>query len=145
MFPMITNLVKKGEKHYRVLGTALLSVLVGSSIVLGIFSVAPHFIISKLAPNYTSVSSLLVPMTVIFLFYGLVNLFANYFLSIQRYWLLMPLAIGSLLEIGLIMTYHDSIAQVIKMVTIAQMVTLVGFVLYYVKMKYQSIKSWLTV
>jgi O-antigen/teichoic acid export membrane protein len=145
MFPMITNLVKKGEKHYRVLLIALVSVLAGSSIVLGVFSVAPNFIISKLAPNYTHVSYLLVPMTVIFLFYGLVNLFANYFLSLQKYYLLVPLAVGSILEIGLIMAYHDSVAEVIKMVTIAQMVALLGFVLYYVRMKYRSIKTWFMV
>lgn len=145
MFPMITNLVKKGEKHYRVLMTALISVLAGSSVVLGVFSVAPNYIISKLAPNYTHVSNLLVPMTVIFLFYGLVNLFANYFLSLQKYWLLVPLAVGSLMEIGLIVAYHDSIAEVIKMVTIAQMVTLLGFVLYYVKTKSRSIKAWFVV
>ena len=141
MFPMITNLVKKGEKHYRVLLTALLSVTAASSIVLVAFSIAPNWIIAKLAPNYTSVSYLLVPMTIIFMVYGLINLFANYFLSLQKYWLLLPLAIGSCLEIGLISAYHDSIAEVIKMVSIAQMVTLIGFVLYYVKTKYQSIKA----
>lgn len=141
MFPMITNLVKKGEKHYRVLLTALISTLVASSVVLAIFSIAPTFIISKLAPNYLAVANLLVPMTVIYLIYGLVFLFANYFLSLQKFWLLLPLAVGSFLEIWLVAAHHGSIAEVIQMVTIAQMVTLIGFVLYYVKTKYRSIKS----
>lgn len=135
MFPMIADLVKKNQRHFPVLLTATVAALAGSGVVLGIFSAAPTFIISKLAPNYVAVSAYLVPMTVIFLIYGLVNLFANYFLSLRRYVFLWPLALGGVLEIILIGLFHQNITQVIKMVTLAQTVALVGLLLLYLFIK----------
>lgn len=143
MFPMIADLLKKQERHFPVLLTAMVSVLAGSGIVLGIFAVAPYFIISKLAPNYTSVSHLLVPMTVIFFVYSLTNLFANYFLSLKRYSFLLALALGGCLEILLVALYHGSMTQVIQMVTLAQTVTLVGLVWLYLYLKRLRLKETL--
>ncbi len=141
MFPMISDLIKKNERHFPVLLTATVAVLTGSVLVMGVFAVAPNFIISHLAPNYSQVADLLVPMTVIFLVYGLTNLFSNYFLSLKRYMFLLPLALGGVAEIVLISLFHDNINTVIKMVTISQGVALAGLLTYYLFLKRMRINE----
>ena len=120
MFPMVSSLVKKGEKHVRLLFTTVLMVLSASLVTLGIFAAAPTTIVRILTPNYVNVADMLVPMTVIYLVYSLISVMTNYFLSIKRFTFLWPLGLGTLLEVGLLMAYHPDILTVIKLIILAQ-------------------------
>lgn len=125
MFPMIAERVKQGVKHYTLLISTLMAVLLSSVVILGIFAAAPATIVGTLTPDYVHVAQYLVPMTVIFLIYGLVNVMSNYFLSLKDYTFLIPLAVMSIVEIVLISLYHGSLVQVIQMVIVAQTALLI--------------------
>ncbi|MDO8472122.1 MAG: hypothetical protein Q7S64_03190 [bacterium] len=120
MFPMIAERLKQGVKHYKLLLTTLVAVMLSSVVILGIFAAAPAAIVGLLTPDYVHVSQYLVPMTVIFLVYGLVNVMTNYFLALKDYSFLIPLGVMSVMEIVLITLFHGSLVQVIQMVIVTQ-------------------------
>lgn len=139
MFPMVSDLVKRGERHVRLLFTTIVVVLAASLITLGIFAAAPTTIIRILTPNYVHVANLLVPMTIIFLVYSLVNVMTNYFLSIKSYHFLWPLGVMSVAEIVLLTAYHPDILSVIKVVILSQTVLLAALLGLYAYGKRQQI------
>lgn len=139
MFPMVSDLVKRGERHVRLLLTTLVVVLAASLVTVGIFAAAPTTIIRILTPNYVHVANLLVPMTIIFLVYSLVNVMTNYFLSIKNYRFLWPLGIMSLAEVVILVMYHPDILSIIQVVILTQTVLLAGLLGLYMFDKRQQI------
>ena len=133
MFPMVSDLVKRGERHVRLLFTTLMVVLAASLVTVGIFAAAPTTIIRILTPNYINVANLLVPMTVIFLVFSLVNVMTNYFLSVKNFQFLWPLGVMAIVEIIALQAYHPDILSVIKVVILVQtalLALLLGVYLY---------------
>jgi len=142
MFPMIADRIKKGVKHYTLLVATLVTVMVTSVVVLGVFAAAPAAIVGFLTPDYVGVAEFLVPMTVIFLVFGLVNVMTNYFLSLKDYTFLIPLGVMAVVEIVLITLFHSTIVQVIQMVIVAQTVLLLLLILIYGMMKKEQLVSF---
>lgn len=146
MFPMVSDLVKRGERHVRLLFTTLVVVLAASLVTVGIFAAAPTTIIRILTPNYVNVANLLVPMTVIFLVYSLVNVMTNYFLSVRNYRFLWPLGLMAIAEIVVLTAYHPDILSVIKAVILVQTIllaSLLGIYLYGKKKQIMTaINAW---
>ncbi len=135
MFPMIADRIKKGVKHYMLLVATMVTVLFTSVIVLGLFAAAPRAIIGFLTPDYVNVAEFLVPMTIIFLVFGLVNVLTNYFLSLKDYLFLVPLGVMAVVEIVLITLFHSTVVQVIQMVIVSQTILLLLLVFIYAMMK----------
>jgi len=142
MFPMIADRIKKGVKHYTLLVATLVTVLLTSVVMLGIFAAAPAAVVGLLTPDYVGVAQFLVPMTVIFLVYGLINVMTNYFLSLKDYAFLIPLGVMSVVEIILISLFHSTVVQVIQMVIISQTVLLLLLILIYGMMKKDQLISF---
>lgn len=141
MFPMISDLVGRGIKHFKLLLTTFISVLGASLLVLGIFAALPNTVVTVLTPNYVHVAYLLVPMTVIFVIYSLVNLMSNYYLSIKNYSFVWPMGFFSLMEVILIYVYHNNISEIIKSAVLAQTLLLFVLILMYIFGKKKQLKE----
>jgi len=141
MFPMISDLVGRGEKHFKLLLLTLFTVLSSALVVLGVFAALPNTVVGALTPNYISVANLLVPMTVIFVVYSLVNLMSNYYLSIRQYGFIWPLGFFALMEVILINFFHGSMMEVIKSAIMAQTLLLFVFMLLYLSGKKNQLQE----
>lgn len=100
MFPLIATQRSRGEKHYSTLIGATLITLVGSAIILFLYTAFDSQIVTALyGKSYQALSSLLPTSAGLVIVLSLVNLMSQYFLSIQRYWFIAEMAVAA---IGLI-------------------------------------------
>lgn len=115
MFPKISSLYAKRERHFPVLAQTFIVVSALSVAVMTFFMIFPEFSIQILfGQQYLAFSSLLGPLSLAMLLLALINVFTNYFLAIGRLTFIIPLAGFTLLEIILFFLFHQSLKQIIN-------------------------------
>lgn len=145
MFPMISDLQGRDEKHYRILLQSIVLLT-----VVGLIGVAGYFLIPNLVVKtlygaaFLPVAPLLGLFGIVMLLYSLVNLWINYFLSIGEKNFVWWLGLSVIVEIALLLTRHANFEMVVQDLLAA---TTVGFVLmsgYYCYLKRQQFRELLT-
>lgn len=132
MFPMIADLFARGEKHFHLLLTTFFAVFGSSLAILVVFMIAPRFVINTLyGTRFIEVWPYLASMGLVMLIYGLVNLMANYFLSIGQMKFVPYLIFFTLLEIILIVLIHSSIGQLVIILMLVQICLLLVLLTLY--------------
>ncbi len=136
MFPMISDLQGRQEKHYKIL---MLSFILVTAI--GICGVVGYYLLPNLAVNilygsaYQSIAPLLGVFAVVMLLYSLINLWINYFLSIGDTLFLLPLGVAMVTEIITLVLRHQSFNQVISGLMLSMIVGFVLLTCYYLFLK----------
>lgn len=113
-----------------------------SAISIGIIVVClsfPETIITLLfGDNYTAMAPLLWKYAIATSMFAISNIFAYYYLSLDKYIPVVISGVFGMLQIGLVIFYHDSLEQVVHMQIIA-MSLLLGIQLVF--FKYDQVKS----
>ena len=115
MFPMISEKITKGEKHFKILIGATLLTAAGSALMIGAYLVAPGLIVKILyGDKYLAAAFLLAPLGIYVMFYSLINLFANYFIAIKDFVFVSLYVVVIVIQIVMINLAHNSLLDVAK-------------------------------
>lgn len=145
MFPMISDLQGRDEKHYRVLLQSIILVLTVSLVGVTGYYLFPELIVKILyGSDYLPVASLLGLFGIVMMLYSLINLWINYFLSIGDRHFIWPLILSVIIEIGLLLARHETFLHVIEDLLIAMIIGFVVLTGYYVSLKRMQISQLLT-
>jgi len=133
MFPLI---VQKHSRNENFTGTFKLSLLLVfvSSVTLAIFyALFPKFSILFFLKKeeYLAISTLLVPFAVFTSLYSLLVIIANFYLSIKKTKIFIPIILGSILQIILITIFHQTFLQIILISIVIIFLLDVLLLLYY--------------
>lgn len=114
MFPMAAEKNANGQKHFYLLRDAIIIVLLISMAILGLYLFIPEVIIKLLlGSEFLEVARFLVPFGIMMVFYSLVNLLVNYYLSINNTRIAYLPIVFSLILVILMVLFHGSLAQII--------------------------------
>jgi O-antigen/teichoic acid export membrane protein len=138
MFPIVTRKYTNKESYRNTLVLSLFLVFIPSFCLTIFYFLYPTFIIGVSLRNvdYLQGSSLLGFMAIYMSIYSLLYVLVNFYLSIKRTRVYIPLAIGSLLQIILLWFYHETFFQVVFVsiaVSALLLITLLLYLILYVK------------
>lgn len=145
MFPMVTGLYEKGEKHWRLLFSALFLITVLGLCVVAVYFIVPTFSVKILfGSKYLSVASALPLFGLAMLLYSLCYAMSNYFLSIKKTGFIIPLALFTILETILIWFYHGSFITIIKILIFIFALTLAVLTTIYALHKKSQLANYIS-
>ena len=133
MFPLIVQKHSKGANFSNTFKLALGLVLLPSLVLSLIYFFFPKFSILFFLKRqeYLSISPILGLFGFYIMFYNVLYLFANFYLSIKKTRIYIPILIAALLQIVLITLYHQSFMQIIMISFVLVLLLVIGFLLYY--------------
>ena len=119
MFPKVNELYRKNKKSKNILYKSMLMVLGFGFLITLVYFLFSNFIINLLYGElYLEAASLLGWFAVIMTLFSLVYLMSFYNLSLNKKNFLYILALFNILEIALIYKFHNTLAQVVSILTI---------------------------
>ena len=131
LLPKVIQLKKQGENTLPILLKYVIYIVILSSLIVAFTWMFPEFVVKIMfGEEYVSISYLLWKYALATSIFAIANIFAYYFLSIDKY---IPVIVSAILgstQIGLIVLYHNTLEQVVYMQIIA-MITLLIFQLSY--------------
>ncbi len=136
MFPMISDLQGRDQKHYGILLQSLLLVA-----VIGLCGTAGYFLLPNLVVNilygsaYLAIAPLLGLFGIVMFLFSIINLWVNYFLSIANKAFIWCLAVSVVVEIGLLLIHHDNFLMITESLLVAMVIGFVLLTCYYLYLK----------
>jgi O-antigen/teichoic acid export membrane protein len=144
MFPMISDLMGRNEKHYRLLAQSFGIVTLIGLIGVGGYYLLPNFVIKVLyGSDYISIAPLLGIFGITMLLYSYINLWVNYFLSIGNKGFVWVLLAPVIAELVLLWMYHDTFVSVVNSLLISMIIGMVGLTGYYFSLKKQQLTKFI--
>lgn len=136
MFPMVVQRITRKEKYHHIFLLSLVLVSLPSIAVTVFYFAFPEFAISIFNKNksYLELAPYLGIFGIYISLYSILYVIANFFLSINKTKVAIPIAIGAVLQVGLIWLFHDTFMQII-LISLA----LVGLLLIILLLYYLSI------
>jgi O-antigen/teichoic acid export membrane protein len=124
MFPIVVQKYSKKENFTRTFTLSLLLVLLPSALIAIFYILFPDFSILFFLKkeNYLAISHLLTPFAIFIVLFSLLSIIANFYLSIKKTNVYIPIVLGALAQIVLICLFHNSFQQII---TISLVITLI--------------------
>ncbi len=136
MFPMISELNIKGNKHYKIFLFSMLFTLVGALIILGLYVIMPGKIILILyGEKFVGFYNYLPEVGMIFLFYSLINLMANYYMAIKEFFFVWFYAASIIALIIAVTLSHSTLTVVIREMIVVFAIQFVLMTAYYLYQK----------
>ncbi len=133
MFPMAAEAHKKNGNHNLILRDSLILVSLISVSLLFFYSVLPEQIVKILiGSKYLAIAPYLSWFGLAMFLFSLVNLLAQYMLSIHKLKHIYLLGSGILLQIILIYFFHQNINQIIYIMNGVMLYLLLAYILYYI-------------
>lgn len=133
MFPLVAG-AENIIQAQSFLKKTLLAILFLSLPVLFFYFLFPEIVIKMLiSDKFIQVSPFLGWLGLAIFFYGLVQVFSQYFLSLGKKGFLPILIGGVFLETILISWRHESLGQIVGAINLAMAITLVGLLVLYLK------------
>lgn len=117
MFPLVVQKYEKKENYDSILKLSLALVLLGSTLIVIFYFLFPEVVINFFLKNkeYLKASSLIGIYGILIATYALLSIVVNFYLSIKRTKVFIPLIIASLTQVVLVSMYHQSFLQIITM------------------------------
>ncbi len=139
MFPMVAEKYKKGEEHKHLLAQSLKIVALVCGTGVLIYFLFPKILVRVFFGSaYLSIAHLVGLVGLAMFFLALNNVFLNYYLSIHKFKFIYILVCATVLEITLILFYHNSIKQIVLNVLISMGLLFIGLMVFYL---YQNKKN----
>ena len=135
MFPLAVKKYAKKQSHHKLLFASLLLVLIPSISLTFFYFMAPEFTINFFLKrqDYLAISDKIGLFGIYMTVYSLLSVLINFYLSIQKTKVYIPVLIAAITQIVLIFIFHSSLFQVIQIsLTIASML-LCLLLIYYVR------------
>ena len=136
MFPKTSQLFEMGGAHSSVLRKAMLltSLLAGGVVI--IYGVFPQFIINVLfLGKYSTTSPYLFRYGLAMAFFAVSNLLIFYFLSLNRTMVAYPLLGAMLVQVILIVLFHNNIDQIVSIMLLSSVICLMLMLFFYLRMR----------
>jgi len=144
MFPLVSERIAKGDKHYRLFIYSLIATLAGALLILGIYVLAPTKVITVLyGQSYTSMYHLLPQVGLFVVFYTLINLIANYFLAIRDFTFLWFCLIIIVAQPAVIAFWHPSIQSVVRLLVSSTGLLFASIISYYLFTKKDQLLKYI--
>jgi len=133
MFPIIVQKHTKGLHFSNTFKMSLVLVVVPSLLLTLMYFLFPDFMVIFFLKRqqYLAVAPLLALFGLYMTFYSMLYLLANFYLSIKKTKIYIPILIGALLQIVLITIYHQNFMQIIMMSFVLILLLVIGFLVYY--------------
>ncbi len=133
MFPLIVQKHSKSENFTNTFKISLLLVFVPSLLLTIFYSFFPKFSILFFLKNqeYLAINSLLVPFAIYISLYSLLSIISNFYLSIKKTKVFLPIILGAILQVTLIYFYHHTFLQIISISLAITFLLVTGLLLYY--------------
>lgn len=114
MFPLITQKHTKNENFHEIFRLSLVLVLLSSAAITIFYFIYPEFVIRLSTKEaYLPVASYLGIFGVFVSTYSLLSITTNFYLSIKKTAIFLPIIIGAILQTILIWVYHQNFLQII--------------------------------
>lgn len=125
LLPKVIQLKKEGKNTQPILMQYVLYIALLSTVIVGGTYLFPETIVHLMfGDNYVAIAPLLWKYALATSVFAIANIFAYYFLSIDKYFPVVVSAVLGLTQIGLIVLYHNSLEQVVEMQIIAMLILL---------------------
>lgn len=133
MFPIVVQKFNKKENYTNTFFLSLLLVLLPAVALLIFYSLFPKLTILFFLKNahYLAALNLLPYFSIFITLYSLLNIISNFYLSIKRTKIAYPITVGAIIQIILIVLFHNSYLQIVTISGGITLVLLIGFLLYY--------------
>ncbi|MFP4844934.1 oligosaccharide flippase family protein [Winogradskyella sp. PE311] len=139
LLPAVVELKKEGKETASVLFKYVGYIAIISFIIVLACVLLPELIINILfGEQYISMAPLLWKYAIATSMFAISNIFAYYYLSLDKYVPVIISGVFGMLQMGLVVFYHDSLEQVVHMQIVAMILLLViqlGFFIYESKTK----------
>jgi len=115
MFPILMSRLHKGENMQGTLFLSIILVFIPSLFLAVLYAALPQFFISLFlgGNSYLRVSNYLSLYGIYIAIFSVINILANYFLTIQRENMLFAISIAAVTQIAGIIFFHSNFFQVI--------------------------------
>lgn len=142
MFPLITEQVSKGSKHYKTLFQATLLTLMFSLLFFLVFYLFQNNIITFFYGNgFAGLEFLLPKVSILVICLSLINLMSAYFMSIKQFTFLYMYSITLVFQVVYIRNNNDSIMEVLNGLQIGSALLLFSMLSYYVYSKRRQLAT----
>lgn len=143
MFPVLSKQKYSGEKHYKTLAITLLITISMGAVILFAYYLFPKTIIAILyGSQYAEAYRFLSFSGAFMLLYSVINMLINYYLAIERFFVLWLLAITIFAQIILFIFYHNSIELILRLFVFTLVSLFALIVMYYLFERKQLILSY---
>jgi O-antigen/teichoic acid export membrane protein len=133
LLPKVIELKKEGKKTHLILFKYIGYISFLSCVITTICALFPETIVQLLfGESYLEISSLLWKYSLATSLFAVSNIFAYYFLSLDQYIPVIISGIFGLLQLVLIIWFHETLAQVVQMQIIAMFALLGIQILFYI-------------
>jgi O-antigen/teichoic acid export membrane protein len=133
MFPLAVKKYAKQESHHRLLFASLLLVLIPSLALTAFYFAAPEFTITFFLKNkeYLMVADKVGLFGIYMTLYSILSILVNFYLSIKRTKVYIPVFLAALIQLVLIVIFHESLLQVVIISAAVTFLLVLGLLLYY--------------
>lgn len=133
MFPLIVQKHAKGESYINTFRLSIAMVLIPSILLTLFYYFFPDFSILFFLKrkDYLTIAPYLSMFGLYITFYNVVILFANFYLSIKKTNIYLPVLIAAILQIVLITLYHQTFFEIIMISFGLILLLAIGFLVYY--------------
>jgi len=136
MFPMTAAAYSNNTDHSKILKKTIFLVSLVSFGILFFYFLFPEIIIKILiGSKFLSISKYLGWFGAAMFLCSLINLFLQYFLSIQKINCTYFVGIGAVLQIALISFWHNALWQIVLIMNVVMSLILISLTAYYLKTK----------
>ncbi len=134
LLPTVVSLKKEGKETASVLFKYIGYIVSISAVIVITCFLFPELIITLLfGGSYTSMAPLLYKYAIATSLFAISNIFAYYYLSLDKYIPVILSGILGMLQIVLITVFHETLEQVVHMQIVAMLILLVVQLLYFFK------------
>lgn len=135
MFPHIVQKYARKESYHNDFLLSLFLVFLPSLILIFFYFIIPELILTiSTKQDYVKGAPMLGFFSIFSTLYALLYIFTNFYLSIKKTIISLPLAVAAILQIVLIWFFHGSFFQVIFISVSVLSLLLIVFLLYYLKL-----------
>lgn len=133
MFPMVVQKHTRRENYQNILRISVLLILLPSIALTIFYFIFPQLTIRFFLKNeeYVSAASYLGFFGIFIGLFSLLSVFTNFYLSIKRTNIFIPLVAGAISQAVLIWIWHENFRQIIIISTITTFLLLIFLMLYY--------------
>ena len=132
LLPTVVNLHKEGKAHSQVLFRYVFYIGILATFIVLCTYLFPQLIVKLMfGDEYVSISPLLWKYALATSVFAIANIFAYYFLSVDKYIPVLLSAVMGITQVALIIWFHESLEQVVQMQIIAMCALLVMQILFF--------------
>ena len=133
MFPLVVQKHTRNENYQNILKLSVLLIFLPSIALTIFYFIFPEFTIRFFLKNeeYVSAAPYLGFFGIFIGLFSLLSIFTNFYLSIKRTKIFIPLVAGAIIQAALIWIWHESFWQIIIISTITTFLLLISLIIYY--------------